>query len=336
MDEEINLIPKDRIEWLDIAKGLGVLLVVVGHLWYNCLFPVVNQMIYSFHMPMFFILSGFVFKKGNSRFGTFVLKKAKRLLLPTFIFFVLGSIILIIADYPLTGIVKDFFFLRGLCPYNAPCWYFIALFQLSVISYFINLDKLSSISQAIVMFIAFAAGFFLYEFNISIPFGLTRTVAAFFFFACGAWLGKTNCKNKKLAMNIKISTNVGIMVLWIVFGVVLNNKVSFYKMILGNYFFFIIAGICGSILLIEFSKLLEKTKKIKCFFIKTSKNAIFIIGTHFILVDIIDKVANRFGLFNTPQYCLIVLCISLLVIVMYNFVSPFFKKNFPAITGDLR
>ena len=38
MIQELNLTTKTqtRIEWLDIAKGLGVLLVVIGHLWYKC------------------------------------------------------------------------------------------------------------------------------------------------------------------------------------------------------------------------------------------------------------------------------------------------------------
>lgn len=37
---------------IDVAKGIGILLVVLGHTYYN------SQIIYSFHMPLFFILSG--------------------------------------------------------------------------------------------------------------------------------------------------------------------------------------------------------------------------------------------------------------------------------------
>lgn len=49
-----------RIEWVDIAKVLGVILVICGHLLYATNFDVINKMIYSFHMPMFFTLSGYV------------------------------------------------------------------------------------------------------------------------------------------------------------------------------------------------------------------------------------------------------------------------------------
>lgn len=47
---------KKRIEWLDIAKGICILLVVLGHeLTWN---EKLRYLIYAFHIPMFFILSG--------------------------------------------------------------------------------------------------------------------------------------------------------------------------------------------------------------------------------------------------------------------------------------
>ena len=52
-----------RIVWIDIAKGIGVLLVVLAHTSIN---PHVNEWIGSFHMPLFVYLSGCVFKKGVS------------------------------------------------------------------------------------------------------------------------------------------------------------------------------------------------------------------------------------------------------------------------------
>ncbi len=49
-----------RIEWVDILKGLAILLVVVGHMGYAE--GTVNpgrMLIYSFHMPLFFMLAGY-------------------------------------------------------------------------------------------------------------------------------------------------------------------------------------------------------------------------------------------------------------------------------------
>lgn len=55
---------KERDNSVDVAKGFGILLVLLGHLsimWTNPDFKYIFHAIYSFHMPMFVILSGFFF-----------------------------------------------------------------------------------------------------------------------------------------------------------------------------------------------------------------------------------------------------------------------------------
>ena len=74
-----------RFYEIDIAKGIGIILVVLGHaLAYGCqnrLFA----MIYAFHMPLFFFLSGFVFKPKDSG-AVFFAGKVKSLLWPLVVF----------------------------------------------------------------------------------------------------------------------------------------------------------------------------------------------------------------------------------------------------------
>ncbi len=48
-----------RIEYLDIARGIGILLVVLGHNDLGAVSPFAHQVIYSFHIPLFFFLSGY-------------------------------------------------------------------------------------------------------------------------------------------------------------------------------------------------------------------------------------------------------------------------------------
>ena len=69
---------------MDIAKGIGILMVVWAHI---LLTGWTHKMIYAFHMPLFFFLSGMLFKKEKyNSFGTFFVRRAKRLLLPYFIY----------------------------------------------------------------------------------------------------------------------------------------------------------------------------------------------------------------------------------------------------------
>ena len=72
-----------RIDWIDCVKGLGILLVYIGH----CYIPTVNDFIYSFHMPLFFIVSGFLW--DNSKYQQmsirdFAEKKFKAYIIPYF------------------------------------------------------------------------------------------------------------------------------------------------------------------------------------------------------------------------------------------------------------
>lgn len=51
-----------RIPYVDIAKGIGIILVVMGHNDFALISPFAHKLIYSFHMPMFFFMSGMFFK----------------------------------------------------------------------------------------------------------------------------------------------------------------------------------------------------------------------------------------------------------------------------------
>jgi polysaccharide biosynthesis protein PslL len=51
-----------RIEYIDIAKGIGILLVVMAHNDFVLVSPFFYKFIYAFHMPLFFFVSGMFFK----------------------------------------------------------------------------------------------------------------------------------------------------------------------------------------------------------------------------------------------------------------------------------
>jgi fucose 4-O-acetylase-like acetyltransferase len=53
---------KERLAYIDIARGIGILLVVLAHNNLAGYAPFLHHLIYSFHMPLFFFLSGLFFK----------------------------------------------------------------------------------------------------------------------------------------------------------------------------------------------------------------------------------------------------------------------------------
>lgn len=64
MDKPISktVVAIKRIDYVDIAKGIGIVLVVMGHNDFALISPFAHKLIYSFHMPMFFFMSGMFFK----------------------------------------------------------------------------------------------------------------------------------------------------------------------------------------------------------------------------------------------------------------------------------
>ena len=69
---------------IDIAKGLGIVLVVLGHNWIAQENTELFEIIFSFHMPLFFFLAG-VFVGDNNNIIDFIIKKTDALLKPYFV-----------------------------------------------------------------------------------------------------------------------------------------------------------------------------------------------------------------------------------------------------------
>ena len=76
----------NRILWIDAAKGIGLLCVILGHLGV----PYLSTLVYTFHMPLFFFLSGIVFSGSKYSPAEFLKRKLKSLVLP---YFTLGGVI---------------------------------------------------------------------------------------------------------------------------------------------------------------------------------------------------------------------------------------------------
>ncbi|HEY9888328.1 MAG TPA: acyltransferase family protein, partial [Candidatus Obscuribacterales bacterium] len=102
---------RDRLPWLDYAKGIGIILVVVGHTLRGLMnaavitetlpYEIADRWIYAFHMPLFFFLSGLLLPKSFAKNLTTVLgKKAKTILYPFLLWsFIQGAIQLALSNY---------------------------------------------------------------------------------------------------------------------------------------------------------------------------------------------------------------------------------------------
>ena len=77
-------IPSQRIAYLDVAKGIGILLVALAHADVSLFSPYLHKFIYSFHMPLFFFLSGYFFNP-DTPFWKLLKRRFNTILKPYFV-----------------------------------------------------------------------------------------------------------------------------------------------------------------------------------------------------------------------------------------------------------
>lgn len=101
----------NRIEYIDVAKFVALLLVVFCHSFKECPFV---AFAYSFHLPIFFFLNGMTLKLENQVFDSFLVKKLKRFIVPMLGLGILTLLSQMLVKSLLNQAISDDFILKGL------------------------------------------------------------------------------------------------------------------------------------------------------------------------------------------------------------------------------
>ncbi len=91
-----------RLRYIDIAKGMAILCMVLGHTYSMQEKPFIFIWIYSFHMPLFFITSGILYRikrSGEQKYSSLIQKKTKTLLIPYLIWNTIYQIFISILNF---------------------------------------------------------------------------------------------------------------------------------------------------------------------------------------------------------------------------------------------
>jgi len=128
-----------RIDYLDTVKAVGIFLVYIGHiagdLWPLGIEKVFLpwKFIYSFHMPLFFFLSGIFAKPAQRKFTKTLKLKAQTRLLPVLFFGCIAIPFLILSGISIQNIlVKGAFYFLGYPMLNWVTWFIICLFTIEI------------------------------------------------------------------------------------------------------------------------------------------------------------------------------------------------------------
>ncbi len=197
----------ERKQWVDVLKGFGILLVVAGHV----LTGTTVVVIYMFHMPLFFFISGVLFKPEND-VREYAVKKSVHLLIPYLSFlFLLNSDKIVNAFFlfltsPSVGllfscgkeIAKQLYGGVVLWGVTGVFWFVTCLFFTQQCFNYLIL-KCKKAETVLLVFLAYvlslANAFFVPEARF--PLALNTVFAALPFFAAG-YFGKPYLENKRV------------------------------------------------------------------------------------------------------------------------------------------
>lgn len=256
-----NDLQTSRSGWIDYAKGIAIILVVHRHVGFGLQENGIqvpgwmldmNDMLYSFRMPLFFILSGLFFGRSLARRGAggFLVSKVNTLLYP----YLIWSVLMIALQIIFHNIahsereIGDFLNIIIQPRANAQLWYLFALFNVSLIYLLLSLlFKRNSYLQFPVAFVFLAAAPLVqhistfYDIMLHYIFFCIGNAAAPYFF------------DKKI--QTKLASGLSLGLLLPVFVVTQYYFLHHQQM---NLFLYAVVAIIGALFTIKLSFLLEK------------------------------------------------------------------------------
>ncbi len=342
---------KERIDYLDIAKGIGILLVIIGHVEYVAL-PV-RQYITSFHMPLFFLISGMLIRYKQEELGTmksFICRKCKGIMVPYVIFsmaylLIEGARVVIkgSTNWPaVLRLVYQSFCLQGI----SVLWFLPALFMGQVC--FVWIRKKSNHVQTlfcmaalfvVVYFVSVESQTFMlahsdslmaglvYDFGSMLLRNLFCVVLVCIGYYCGWFLFEYKLSTVvEMVLSFLALAGVGLVLKW-------NGGVDLRGMQLGNPLLFLLGGVLGTLGVIFLCRVLVKLsiQPLQAAGKYFGRNSMLIMVTHLdfrVLYVCINLVAVIPGIQenNTIIAVLIILLVCVIEIVLIEFVNRFLPK----------
>jgi fucose 4-O-acetylase-like acetyltransferase len=236
-----------RIAWLDQLKGFGIILMVYGH---N--FPVLEEYIYSFHMPLFFIIAG-IFHPKNINVST-IKKRVRQILLPYFLWsFILFGFWLFIGrkfgesanlDLSITKNFIGIFFAQGDINYmnwGIPMWFLPTIF-LTFLLFGLILKIKNKFLHYSVLIMSIVLGFLIANFSeVYLFWSLDVALVSLFFYSFGFYAKDFIKSNKKKDVFYLLILGV----IHLAVSLFLMQKIDMYRSTYGNEILFLLNSIVG-------------------------------------------------------------------------------------------
>lgn len=290
----------NRIKWVDVYKGLAILLVVVGHTT-----GIFNPCIYQFHMAAFFFISGYTSRLGEKGLLQTAVSKGYSIYLPYVSFFLLtlaGIWLLQISGfYPL--LFKDaypgvLFSLREFLDHRiyinilGATWFLITLFGIYVVQRLILLlcSDRAGLSYALISTAVFLTGYGIIRAAIFIPDGFWYLIfIGQFYFSLGylasqkGWFAHVSTGGRNLVFLLVLN-----VLFFYFFAYTWPNTVDYPARHFGNALGNFLAATNGILFLFLVSSIVDRAlpAKLTSYVVKIGQNTLGILLLHFLFFKV--------------------------------------------------
>lgn len=286
---------KTRFNWIDFAKFLGIFLVVLGH----TPLPVsIINFIYSFHMPLFFFISGFLFDFNKFQsLLEFIKRRTQQLILPylflsliTYLFWLFigrkfgsdsNSSLSIFT--PLIGI----FYGTATNNYLAHCvplWFLPCLFVVEFI-FFICFRR--GKGKLLILSIIIMFGYLSLKLNLYVmPWSLNTAFISIVFYSIGNLFKDKILKAVSFKIIYRALAAVVSFIMLIFLGE-LNGRIDMSSNVYNNYPLFLITAVIGIFFIITLASLCQKLVLRNSFIGFFAKNTVIILAFHIAVGSVI-------------------------------------------------
>lgn len=331
---------KRRIEWVDLSKFVGIFAMVWGHSGVN---ENMDIIIHAFHMPLFFFLSGYLYKDGRIK------KKAKTLLIPYFVFGIglfllwkaISKIIILPVYYGIPELIRGLFYDNAvLSPYAGIQWFLTCLFLTEVIFYIIKkcVKRERYIILALVLFSLI--GFVYPMLTVKRLFwALDCAFTAIVFYGAGFIVSSHKISISEFLKKTWVKTVVVLVLAFMAIAATyLNGYVNMRTMQYGNYFLYYISAFSIIALIMLFTKSISQIGAIRSSIIY---KGILYIGQNTLIVLVMNQFFNQlFRWFVKPYIHVYVthphitdFVFAIIMLILMIPVSYIIQRFFPFVLG---
>lgn len=322
--------------WVDWMKALGMLFIIWGHAFPETFSP----FIYSFNVPLFFIVSGYLYKRSET-FTIFLKKNYISLIIPYLLLCLIkdfSHIIKFYNDFPELlklpiGVLSGFHTFMD-APAAKNLWFVYTLFIIKVLFQITKSKKRLMLWMVLCVVVSLICGYYDYH-----PvWGVTNVFLAFPYFFLG-YVISTNFEEKlsiwvKRIRQYKFRAFLCIIALLVVQFVLSNfsGSVRMFKGMYGNsMLLFFVLGVAGTIICFLISVLLDNVK-IKAIGV-ISIGTMIILQFHRDLYHPLGKIVSSIANDGVLEGVLSFLA-SLLVLLAFIPIIILLQKYLPLIIGN--